>query len=89
MRIDMLTGLQISEARSLLGWSRAELSQAAFLKLDVIDRAEERDGNALLAYADESAIRRVCGRAGVEFIDHPPGARLELAARVAGRVANF
>ncbi len=72
----MLTGLQISEARSLLGWSRAKLSQAAFLKLDVSDRAEERDGIALLTYEHENAIRRACRRAGVDFIDHPPSARL-------------
>ena len=72
----MLTGTQIREARALLGWSRDELGRHAVLKLDVIEQAEERDGTALLIYGQEIAIRRVCGQAGVEFIDHPPSARL-------------
>ena len=72
----MLTGLQIQQARTLLGWSRTELSRKAVLNLDVIDQAEERDGTALLTYGHEIAIRRVCGQAGVEFVDHPPSVRL-------------
>ncbi len=75
----MLTGTQIREARTLLGWSRAELSRKAFLKLDVIDQAEDREDNALLIYGQEIAIRRACGQAGVEFIDRPPSARLRQA----------
>ena len=72
----MLTSLQITDARDLLGWSRGELSRRAFLKLDVIDQAEDRDGNALLNYGQEIAIRRVCERAGIEFVDKPPSVRL-------------
>ena len=72
----MLTGAQIGQARALLGWSRAELSRRALLKQDVIDQAEERDGPALLSYRHETAIRRACEQAGVEFVDHPPTARL-------------
>ena len=72
----MLTSLQISDARAILGWSRANLSRRAFLKLDVIDQAEDRDGNALLTYGHEIAIRRVCERAGIEFVDHPPSVRM-------------
>ncbi len=72
----MLTGLQISDARALLGWSRADLSQEAFLKLNIIDQAEERDGTAMLTYGQEIAIRRVCERAGIRFVDHPPSTRL-------------
>ncbi len=72
----MLTGTQVREARALLGWTRAELSRRTFLKLDIIDHAEECDGTALLHYGQEIAIRRICGRAGVEFVDQPPSARL-------------
>ncbi|RYC29212.1 hypothetical protein D3273_25170 [Lichenibacterium minor] len=60
----------------MLGWSRNNLSRSALIKLDVIEQAEERDGSALLTYGQEIAIRRVCGQAGVEFVDRPPIARL-------------
>lgn len=72
----MLTGTQIRDARDLLGWSRAELSRRTFLRLDVFDEAEERDGTSLLTYGQEIAIRHICGRAGIEFVDRPPSARL-------------
>ena len=72
----MLTGAQIRQGRDLLGWSRSELCRRAFLKLDLVEQAEQHDGAALLIYGHEIAIRRVCGTAGVEVIDHPPSARL-------------
>ena len=72
----MLTGLQISDVRALLGWSRDDISRKSFLKLDVIDQAEERDGTAMLTYGQEIAIRRVCERAGIKFVDQPPSTRL-------------
>ena len=72
----MLTGAQIGQARALLGWSRGELSRRTFLKQDIVDQAEARDGPALLIYGHEIAIRRACEQAGVEFVGHPPSARL-------------
>ena len=71
----MLTGTQIRDARTLLGWSRAELSRRTSLEIDVIDQAEEREGDAPLHHGQEVSIRRICGRAGVEVVDHPPSAR--------------
>ena len=72
----MLTGSQIGQARALLGWSRGDLSRRTLLNQDIIDQSEERDGPALLTYGNEIAIRQACEQAGVEFVDHPPSARL-------------
>lgn len=77
----MLTSAQIRNARTLLGWSRGQLGRTALLRLDILEQAEERDGTALLTYGQEIAIRRVCGQAGVAFVDEPPTVRWRDGAR--------
>ncbi len=69
---------QIRAARALLGWSQAQLAEAAGVSIPTVKRAE---GNAAIAASAQSltAIRSALEAAGVEFIAENgggPGVRL-------------
>ncbi|GAA0303444.1 helix-turn-helix transcriptional regulator [Rhodovulum strictum] len=73
-----MSGNQLRAARSLLGWSQAQLSHATGLSIPTVKRAEGQ--GAISASAEAiSAIRAALEAAGVEFIDPNgggPGVRL-------------
>ena len=71
-----INGRQIREARILLDWTPGQLARAVFLKLDVIDQAEENAEDVCLDAHHEVSIRRALERAGVEFLADPPSVRL-------------
>ena len=70
-----LTSDKIRAARVQLGWTTGRLARAAFLRLDVIDRAERGAEADLLDLGQELAIRRAFERAGVEFTSNSPSVR--------------
>jgi transcriptional regulator with XRE-family HTH domain len=68
---------QIRAARGLLGWSKADLAEAADLPLRSLKRYETKDGAEIPA-EDLAALHRVLEAAGVEFLDGgQPGVRLK------------
>ena len=70
----MLTGLQIREARMMLGWGRTKFSRNAHLTEALVTAVESSDGPAWLTDEQEALIRRALDRFGVEF--GPDGVRL-------------
>ena len=64
---DVITGLQIRTARSLLGWDRRCLARACKLRVETLARAESVDGEPPITIAHARVIRDVLERAGVEF----------------------
>src|SRR5215207_11347085 len=64
---DVITGLQIRTARSLLGWDRRCLARACKLRSETLARAESVDGEPPITIAHARVIRDVLERAGVEF----------------------
>ena len=73
----MLTGLQIREARGLLGWGRAKMGREADLSPALLVAVESSDGPAWLTEGEEAAFRRVYESAGVEFTPNGPRLRQE------------
>ena len=76
-----MTGNQLRAARSLLGWSQAQVAGAAGLSVPTIKRAE---GNAAIAASSDAiaAIRAALEAAGVIFIEgngDGPGVKLRKA----------
>jgi transcriptional regulator with XRE-family HTH domain len=74
-----LTSAQIRAARSLIRWSAEDLARATSLSVATIRRAELKEAETSLTAANDLAIRRSLGAAGVEFIDENgggPGVRL-------------
>lgn len=73
-----MTGNQLRAARSLLGWSQAQVADATGLSVPTIKRAE---GNGSISASSDAiaAIRSALEAAGVEFIPENgggPGVRL-------------
>ncbi len=63
----MITGAQIREARTLLGWSRSHLARLAKVRPATVQRAEASDGEAAITLAHQFAIRSILEEAGIEF----------------------
>jgi transcriptional regulator with XRE-family HTH domain len=63
----MMTGNQLRAARALIGWSQAQVAEAAGLSVPTIKRAE---GQAALSASAEAvaAIRSALEAAGVVFL---------------------
>lgn len=67
-----MTGNQLRAARSLIGWSQAQVAQATGLSVPTIKRAEGQ--GAVAASADATAaIRAALEAAGVVFIPENGG----------------
>jgi transcriptional regulator with XRE-family HTH domain len=66
-----LTASQLRAARGLLGWSAAELAEAAGVSHATIKRAELAIGEMMPA--NEKAIRQALHKAGVELISENGG----------------
>jgi transcriptional regulator with XRE-family HTH domain len=64
----MITAAQIRAARALLGWSGAELAEAAGLSLQTIRRMESAIGPARSAAINVEAVQRALETAGVLFL---------------------
>ena len=71
-----MDGNQLKAARSLLGWSQADLASASGLSIPTVKRAE---GNSAINASAEAtaAIQASLEAAGVEFI--PSGVKLRKA----------
>lgn len=62
-----MTGNQLRAARSLVGWSQAQVAEKAGLSIPTVKRAEGQ--GAIAASSDAfAAIRAALEAAGVEFI---------------------
>lgn len=79
----MVTAAQIRAARALLGWSGAQLAQAAGVSLQTIRRMESDLGPGRSSAANVDAVRRALEAAGVVFLEGDdaravgPGVRLK------------
>lgn len=62
-----MTGNQLRAARSLIGWSQAQVAESAGLSVPTVKRAEGQGAIAASAEA-VAAIRTALEQAGVEFI---------------------
>ena len=62
-----MTGNQLRAARALIGWSQAQVAEAARLSIPTVKRAE---GQAAISASAEAvaALRVALEAAGVEFI---------------------
>src|SRR5829696_3028104 len=69
---DVITGLQIRTARSLLGWNRRCLARACRLRVETLARAESVDGEPPITIAHARVICAVLERAGVDFHTRGP-----------------
>ena len=68
-----LKSAQIRAARALLRWSAVDLARESSVGVNTIRRAEAAENDTSLTAANELAIRRALGAAGVEFIDENGG----------------
>ncbi|QFU07284.1 hypothetical protein PARPLA_01193 [Rhodobacteraceae bacterium THAF1] len=67
-----MTGNQLRAARSLLGWTQAQVAEAASLSIPTVKRAE--GAGAVQASADAvAAIQAALEAAGVQFISENGG----------------
>lgn len=79
----MLTAGQLRAARGLVGWSGAQLAEAAGVSLQTIRRMEGELGPGRSSAANVHAVQRALESAGVEFIPGDeakgagPGVRLK------------
>lgn len=82
MSIEKISIRQVKAARSLLGWSQADLAGASKVSVPTIARLEAQDG-PLGGRADTAAaIRAALEAAGVEFTNgDAPGVRLKPPAQ--------
>jgi transcriptional regulator with XRE-family HTH domain len=64
---EAMTGNQLKAARSLVGWTQAQVAQAAGLSIPTVKRAE---GSSALSASENAvaSIRAALETAGVEFI---------------------
>jgi DNA-binding XRE family transcriptional regulator len=63
----MLTGAQIREARSRLGWTPRELAKRADVREPTIKRAERTTGEPLITLEHQRKIRDAFSTAGITF----------------------
>jgi len=79
----MVTAGQIRAARALLGWSGAQLANAAGVSLQTIRRMESDLGPGRSSAANVEAVQRALEMAGVVFLEADgagaagPGVRLK------------
>jgi transcriptional regulator with XRE-family HTH domain len=66
---EMLIGRQIRAARTLLGWSAAELARRAGVSWTTLQRAEAAAGVPLARVHTINAIQRALEDGGIEIID--------------------
>ncbi|PQO24462.1 transcriptional regulator [Rhodobacteraceae bacterium WD3A24] len=74
----MISSVQLRAARSLIGWSQAQVAEAAGVSIPTVKRAE---GASAIGASEQSvdSIRSALEAAGVEFIAENgggPGVRL-------------
>ena len=67
-----MTGNHLRAARSLLGWSQAQVAEASGLSVPTVKRAEG-SGAIAASPAAVAAIRSALEAAGVEFLDENGG----------------
>jgi transcriptional regulator with XRE-family HTH domain len=73
----LITGIQIREARALLGWSPSALARAARVRSTTVQQAEETEGELAITTVQVNAIQRVLEAAGVEFTNgSEPGVQM-------------
>lgn len=79
-----MTGNQLRAARALIGWSQAQVAQAAGISIPTVKRAEGQA--AISASADAvAALRAALEMAGVEFLpENGGGAGVRLRKRAQG-----
>lgn len=63
----MLTGDQIRDSRSRLGWSAQQLANKAHVPEPTVKRAERSSGEAVITLDQERKIRAALRVAGMEF----------------------
>jgi ribosome-binding protein aMBF1 (putative translation factor) len=63
----MLSGAQIREARSRLGWSSQELAKRAHVLESTVKRAERTAGEPLITLEHQRKIRATFSAAGIAF----------------------
>ena len=63
----MLTGAQIRDARSRLGWSAQQLAKKAHVPEPTVTRAERSSGEAAITLDQERKIRAALQVAGMEL----------------------
>ncbi len=73
MSIEIISIRQVKAARSLLGWSQADLAENANLSVPTIARLEAQDGPLGGRAGTAAAIRSALESAGVEFLDADNG----------------
>jgi transcriptional regulator with XRE-family HTH domain len=76
----LISTAQIRAARALVGWSQAELAQAAGLSRPTVERAETKG----VTDATFATLMRALEKAGVIFVDENgegPGVRLRKSRR--------
>ena len=65
----MVTGAQIREARSRLGWSAQQLANRAHVPEPRVKRAERSSGEAVITLDQERKIRAALQAAGMHLDD--------------------
>ena len=65
----MVTGAQIREARSRLGWSAQQLANRAHVLEPTVKRAERSSGEAVITLDQERKIRAALQAAGMHLDD--------------------
>ena len=63
----ILTGAQIRDARSRLGWSAQQLAKKARVPEPTVTRAERSSGEAAITLDQERKIRAALQKAGMDF----------------------
>jgi len=66
----MVTGAQIREARSRLGWSAQQLANRAHVPEPTVKRAERSSGEAAITLDQERKIRAAFLAVGMRLNDH-------------------
>jgi ribosome-binding protein aMBF1 (putative translation factor) len=67
----MMTGVQIRDARSRLGWSPRQLAQRAHVPEPTVMRAERHSGEPVITLEHERKIRHALEGAGIKFTAEP------------------
>jgi hypothetical protein len=68
-----ISSAQMRAGRALLRWTALDLARASKVGVATIRRVEVVDGEIPVTAANEAAIRRAFGEAGVEIIDENGG----------------
>jgi transcriptional regulator with XRE-family HTH domain len=73
----MISGAQVRAARSLLGWTAAELATKAGVGISTVQRVENAQDAPNARGGNLAAIEHALETAGIEFLNHgQPGVRL-------------